>query len=111
MSAAQFQSRRIAVKLNKAAQRSVKQGHPWIFHESIAKASPEPVTGDLAVIYDNHTDKLIGLGYFDLESAIRIKLLHSGKGANIDRDFFKTRIAEAYALRTALLEQNTNGYR
>ncbi|MDC7998339.1 class I SAM-dependent rRNA methyltransferase [Gilvibacter sediminis] len=111
MSEADFKSRRIAVKLNKAGQRSVKQGHPWIFQDAIVKASPEPVTGDLAVIYDNHTDKLIGLGYFDMESSIRIKLLHSGKGADIDQDFFKTRIAAAYGSRIPLLEQKTNGYR
>jgi 23S rRNA (cytosine1962-C5)-methyltransferase len=28
----------IAIKLNKAGERAVKQGHPWVFEQSIEKA-------------------------------------------------------------------------
>ena len=111
MEAQEFKSKRIAVKLSKAGQRSLKQGHPWLFKESVVKASPEPKTGDLAVIYDNHTDKLIGLGYFDLESPISIKVLQHQGPATIDVSFFKARIQQAYLNRAALREKETNGYR
>lgn len=107
----EFTPKRIAVKLNKGGQRSVKQGHPWVFQNSIVKANPDPQTGDLALIFDNHTDKLIGLGYFDLESPIRIKLLYNQGATTINKEFFEERIRAAYGLRAPLLATNTNGYR
>ena len=104
-------SARIAVKLSKAGQRSVKQGHPWVFEDAIVKISKEAQTGDLAVIFDNHTDKLIGLGYLDMESPIRIKVLHNQGPATINKEFFQAKIEAARAKRSVLLETETNGYR
>ena len=104
-------NRRVAVKLNKAGQRSVKQGHPWVFQSAIIKSNSEANTGDLAIIFDNHTDKVIGLGYMDMESPIRIKMLWNQGSVSIDRDFFEHKIKIAYDLRRSLLKTNTTGYR
>lgn len=106
-----LQRQRIAVKLNKRAQALVKQGHPWVFSESIAKQSTSPSSGDLAIIYDNHTNKLIALGFYDVESPISIKIIHLGSPVDIDEAFFKQKINAAFALRKPLLKTNTNAYR
>ncbi len=106
-----LKTQRIAVKLNKRAQALVKQGHPWVFSESIVKQSSTPKSGDLAIIYDNHTNKLIALGLYDIESPITIKIIHEGSPATVDQAFFKNKINTAFAIRKPLLNSNTNAYR
>ena len=102
---------RLAVKLSAVGERNVKQGHPWIFSESIVKINKEGISGDIAIIFSHKKNKVLGLGLYDSDSPIRIKMLHNGGGAAIDSDFFSEKINKAYALRIPLLETNTNSYR
>ena len=106
-----IKTQRIAVKLNKIAQSLVKQGHPWVFSDSIIKESTTPKSGDLAIIYDNHTNKLIALGLYDIESPIKIKIVHAGSPATIDSAFFHYKIKTAFDIRKPLLKTKTNAYR
>lgn len=106
-----FTTQRIAVKLSKTAQALVKQGHPWIFADSIVKESHAPKVGDLAIIYDNHTNKLIAIGVYDPESPIKIKVLHAGGPATINTEFFRYKVQAAFELRKPLLKTQTNAYR
>ncbi len=54
---------------------------------------------------------MIGVGLFDPNSPIRIKMLHHLGGATLDAKFFSDKINKAFALRAPLLETNTNSYR
>lgn len=101
----------IAVKLNARAQKLVKQGHPWIFSDSIVKINKEGKTGDVAVLFDNHTDKVFAIGLYDEESHTRIKVLYNQGPSKLDFDFFKNKIEDAFALRQLLLQTDTNAYR
>lgn len=101
----------LAVKLNALAQKLVKQGHPWIFSDSIVKINKEGKTGDIAVLFDNHTDKVFAIGLYDEESPIRIKVLNNQGPSKLDFDFFKGKIEKAFALRQPLLQTETNTYR
>ncbi len=80
--------KRLAVKLSVTGERSVRSGHPWIFSESIEKINLEGASGDIAIIFSHTKNKVIGVGLYDPDSPIRIKMLHSGGGASIDSDFF-----------------------
>ena len=102
---------KLAVKLSAVGERSVRSGHPWIFSESIERINKEGVSGDIAIIFSHKKNKPIGIGLYDPSSPIRIKMVHSGGGATIDRTFFSDKINSAYALRIELLEQQTNSYR
>ncbi|MFT7452421.1 MAG: 23S rRNA (cytosine1962-C5)-methyltransferase, partial [Patescibacteria group bacterium] len=102
---------RLAVKLSVTGERSVRSGHPWIFSESIEKINVEGISGDIAIIFSHTKNKVIGVGLYDPDSPIRIKMLHSGGGASIDSKFFSERIHAAYERRTELFETNTNSYR
>lgn len=101
----------LAIKLRPAAEKKVKQGHPWIFEQGIASVNKEGQSGDLAVIFDKKRNKCIGIGLYDPASPIRIKLLHSGGPQKIDAAFFAERIKAARALREPLLATDTNSYR
>ena len=103
--------KRLAVKLSVIGERSVHSGHPWIFSESIEKVNFEGASGDIAIIFSHTKNKVIGVGLYDPDSPIRIKMLHSGGGTSIDSDFFSEKIHTAYARRIDLLETHTNSYR
>ena len=101
----------LAVKLSKPGERILRKRHPWIFSESIEKSNKEGEAGDIAVIFSHNTNKPIGVGLYDPHSPIRIKMLHFGSGAKIDKDFFSEKIQQAYEFRKDLLKTNTNSYR
>lgn len=101
----------IAIKLRPAAEKIVKQGHPWIFSESIEKINKEGKAGDLAVLFDQRNNKVFGIGLYDPDSPIRIKVIHIGGPSKIDKGFYRKKISNAFHIRKPLLETNTNAYR
>ncbi len=107
----EIETKRLAIKLKPAAERSVKKQHPWIFDQAIIKQSSDPQTGDVAIIYDNKKNKFLACGLFDASSPIRIKLLQFHNPATINRDWFIEKINTAYQLRLPLFATDTNSYR
>lgn len=103
-------TQRLAVHLKPKAEKLVKQGHPWVFEDSITKINKEGKAGDVAILFDNRKDKVFAVGLYDPESPIRIKVL-SPEPAQINQAFFASRIDKAFALRTKLLKTVTNSYR
>ncbi|PQB04388.1 class I SAM-dependent rRNA methyltransferase [Aureitalea marina] len=104
-------TKRLAVKLKPAAQTQLIKGHPWIFDQGIAKISEAGKAGDLCVIFDNRTNKLIGIGLFDPDSVIRIKIIHRGGPIQINPDFFQEKLLRAMAVRRPLTELDVTAYR
>lgn len=104
-------SQTLAVKLTAAGERSVLQGHPWVFSNSIVKVNKEGNTGDICIIFSKNKNKVMGVGLLDLSSPIRIKMIHTGEGIKIDEAFFKLKISTAFKKRKELLATNTNSYR
>lgn len=77
----------------------------------MAAVKGEGKAGDLAIIFDRKRDKFIGVGLYDPESPIRIRVLHQGSPVKIDTAWFSERIQAARKLRLPLLKKNTSGYR
>ena len=101
----------LAVKLSVVGERSVRSKHPWIFTDSIEKINKEGGSGAIAIIFSHSKNKVIGVGLYDPDSPIRIKMIHFGAGVTIDKDFFLKKIKKAYDVRVPLLRTKTNSYR
>ena len=101
--------KRMAVRVTPDARRQIAAGHPWIINESIKSISHRGVVGDLAVIFDNDRE-FVAVGLWDPGSPIRIRILHHGKPATIDSEFWRQRIRAAMDRRAALGDE-TDGYR
>jgi len=101
----------LPVRLTAQGERHLRAKHPWIYSDSIESLKGEGASGDLAVIFDRKKNKFIGVGLYDPDSPIRIKMLHAGGPTKINADFFKQKVEEAYALRAPLLATETNSYR
>ncbi len=106
-----IETKRLAIKLKPSAEKMVKQGHPWIFENSILKQNTDGKAGDLAIVYDNKKNNFLACGLYDPYSPIRIKLIQYKKPSQINEDWFVNRIVEAFKIRQPLLETDTNSYR
>src|SRR5881394_2033502 len=102
--------RPIHVRLRPDAENRVRAGHPWIYDQSIREQRGAGKAGDLAVVFDRN-DKFLAIGFYDPESPIRIRVLHRGKPVEITSDFWRERIKQSGAGRSALFDEQTNGYR
>ncbi|MFN8411000.1 MAG: class I SAM-dependent rRNA methyltransferase [Anaerolineales bacterium] len=103
-------AQRIALRVSAPAERSIRQGHPWVFDQSITEQSHSGVPGDLAVIFDGKR-KFLAIGLYDPTSPIRVRVLQKGKPAPIDQQWFQEKITAAATIRMPLKKQDTNGYR
>lgn len=102
----------LAIKLNKAAERSVKQGHPWVFEQSIEKGhSQNAPAGALCVIFDQRTNKPFAFGLWDPDETIRIKIIFYGRHLTMDGHFWRQQLKAAYHKRASLIQKNVTGYR
>ncbi|WP_179377210.1 class I SAM-dependent rRNA methyltransferase [Winogradskyella wichelsiae] len=107
-----YTPKRLAVKLNAKGEQFVVKGHPWVFSNSITKINDDAATGDLAIIFSKNKNKVVGLGFYDAESPIRIKMIHNAETkVEINADFFQHKIELAFEKRSELLKTNTNSYR
>lgn len=107
-----IQVQRLAVKLKPAAEKLLMQtAHPWVFSKNIEKINKPGKAGDIAILFRQKSNDVFGVGLYDPESPIQIKMLHYYSGKNIDKAFFSERITKAFALRKPLLATDTNSYR
>ena len=102
--------KRIALRVNPQAERALRQGHPWVFDQSIIEQSYAGAPGDLAVIFDNKR-RFLAIGLYDPTSSIRVRILQHHQPATINMDWFQEKIIMAAHIRAPLKETDTTGYR
>lgn len=95
------------VRVNRKAAKRAASGHPWIFSSDITDAG-NAAPGSAVKALD-HKGRLIGTAHFSSSSQISLRLL-SKQAAEINRDFFKERIAAAERYRRTVIS-GTNAYR
>lgn len=107
-------ARNIAIRVVPAAERALREGHPWLFAGSIREQSHEGAPGDLAVVFDRK-GRFLAVGLYDPHSLIRVRVLQYGEPAPIEREWFARRLAAAAARRAPLHDRpaagRTTGYR
>jgi len=108
--AARSKPARLRVRLTTAAESIVRDGHPWVFADSVKEQNRAGVAGELTVIFDRN-DRFLAVGFYDPESPIRVRVLHVGKPLNIDATFWQARLETALKRREQLFDEHTTGYR
>jgi 23S rRNA (cytosine1962-C5)-methyltransferase len=103
--------RAITLVLRPGREKSVRDRHPWLFSGAVARAEG-PADAPLARVVDA-AGRPLGVGLHSPRSQIRVRFLAWGEAEpeGIDRRFFAARLAEAAALRRAVLPPDTTGYR
>jgi 23S rRNA (cytosine1962-C5)-methyltransferase len=101
---------RLRLCVTASAESILRSGHPWLFAESIREQNREGEIGELAVIYDR-CDNFLGIGLYDPESPIRVRILHVGKPQTIDRKWWSDRLGQALGKRRRMFDDQTTGFR
>jgi 23S rRNA (cytosine1962-C5)-methyltransferase len=101
---------RLRLRVSAAAETQLRAGHPWVYADSVREQNREGTSGELAVIYDKK-DKFLAVGLFDVDSPIRVRVLHVGKPQTIDHAWWAARLVQAVERRRGLFDHQTNGYR
>ena len=72
----------------------MRDGHPWLFADSIREQNRAGELGELAVVYDRKDEFLAG-GLFEPDSPIRVRILHAGKPRLLDGPWWAARLQQA----------------
>lgn len=99
--------KRIALRITPAAERALRQGHPWLFEQAIIQQSHLGNVGDLAVIFDKKR-RFLAIGLYDPKATIRVRILQYIKPASINKDWFKSKLDAASQLRAPLRDSPPN---
>src|SRR5438874_5309241 len=104
------QTSRLRLRISAAAESILRQGHPWLFAESIREQNREGNLGELAIIYDRK-NRFLAAGLFENDSPIRVRILQAGRPETIDAAWWSRRLASALSRRNGLFDDQTDGYR
>lgn len=105
------QRKRLATRVTPDALRQLRGGHPWIYDEAITSMTGGGQPGDFAVVFDDKK-RFAAIGLYDPRSPIRVKIIHAGKPAAIDADFWRSALLRALSIRSELTTRaDTTGYR
>lgn len=84
----------------------VLAGHPWIYEGAILRSTQPATDGDVVQVKD-HRQRFLGVGLYNSQSKIRVRLLATER-VHVDSSFFDTRIRAALALRKRHLPNATS---
>ncbi len=94
------------VAIKKGEGRTIKAGGMWIFDNEIAEVSGNFNNGDLVEVHD-FDGYFMGIGFMNLSSKIRVRLLTRKKGQDIDHEFWKMRVKTAWNYRKATVDTSS----
>jgi len=83
------------VKISRKAERSVRNGHPWIYGEEILATEGEIENGGLVDVLAGNA--YLGTGFYNSHSKITVRLVSRNANDTFDARFWRRRVE--YALR------------
>jgi 23S rRNA (cytosine1962-C5)-methyltransferase len=90
------------VTISPKAERSVRNGHPWVYGEEIRSRHMEPLNGELVdVCTQNGT--YLGTGFYNDNSKITVRLLSRNANDKFDAAFWRRRVEYAISYRRTVM--------
>lgn len=93
------------VILKKGEEKRIQMGHPWIFDNEVKAIEGSYESGDIVDVHD-FKGGFLGRGYINRKSKILIRLL-TRKQEEIDREFFRKRISDAWEYRKKFVDTSS----
>jgi 23S rRNA (cytosine1962-C5)-methyltransferase len=87
-----------ALVLKPGREKSVLQGHPWIFSGAVAALEGEPAPGETVQVR-SHGGEALGLAAYSPQSQIRARMWTRDAADMVDKAFLRMRLERALALR------------
>lgn len=92
--------------LYKGRGKRVESGHPWIYTDEIEQYDGDYVNGDIIEVY-NFRGEFIGKGYINDVSKIAIRIMTRDINEEIDEDFFRRRLSQAWDYRKKVIDTSS----
>ena len=89
--------------LKPGREKSLRQGHPWIFSGAVDRLVGAPAGGDTVQVC-SHDGAPLAMAAFSPVSQIRARVWTFDAGASIDEDFLSARLEQAVSRRTGMLD-------
>ena len=90
------------VLLKKGEGRTIKAGGAWIFDNEIDTITGSFENGDIVIVHD-FDGYMMGRGFINTNSKIRVRMLTRDKEQQIDEDFIRMRVKNAWEYRKNVL--------
>lgn len=94
------------VTLKKGEGRSLKRGGLWIYDNEIASVLGNGENGCLVNVRD-FDDYPMGIGFINDNSKIRVRMLTRQKDAEVNEDFFRARVQNAWEYRKKVVDTSS----
>ncbi len=94
------------VTLKKGEGRSLKAGGLWIYDNEIDTIMGTFHNGDIVAVHD-YDGYMMGRGFINQNSRIRIRMMTRDKDQQIDRDFLKKRVRDAWEYRKKTVDTSS----
>lgn len=94
------------VTLKKGEGRSLKAGGLWIYDNEIDTIMGTFHNGDIVAVHD-YDGYMMGRGFINQNSKIRIRMMTRDKDQQIDRDFLKKRVRDAWEYRRKTVDTSS----
>ncbi|MFZ5354756.1 MAG: class I SAM-dependent rRNA methyltransferase [Bacillota bacterium] len=91
--------------LKKGEEKRIQAGHPWIFDNEVDAIDGSFEPADIVDVVD-FKERFIGRGYINPKSKILVRLL-TREHEEINREFFKKKISDAWEYRKKLMDTNS----
>ncbi len=99
------------VILGPGRDRSVLNRHPWVFSGAVARVEGDPQAGEIVPL-QNAEGRVMGFGFYNPRSQIRLRLLAFGPDPiPVIGDFLDARLKAAVALRTGFFDAQSTAVR
>ena len=98
------------VVVKKGGLKSLAQGHPWVYAQSVARVEGRARPGEVVRLVDAE-DRFLAWAWFNPQSYIRARLLERREEVEPDLAWLERRLAEAVERRRGLAESGHGAYR
>ena len=95
------------VTLKKGEGRTIKAGGAWIFDNEIDTITGTFKNGQVVVVHD-FDGYPMGKGYINQNSKIRIRMMTRKVDQDLDRDFLRMRVKNAWEYRKSVMEEEAD---
>lgn len=96
----------VIITLKKGEGRTLKAGGLWVYDNEIDTIMGTFENGDIVVVHD-FDGYMMGRGFINQNSKIRIRMMTRSKEQQIDRDFLKMRVREAWEYRKKTVDTSS----
>ncbi len=98
------------VIISEKSERSLRNGHPWVFDREIQEISGEYTNGELVDVYSKK-ERYLGTGFINDNSKIRVRLVSTNANDRFDESFWYRRVRYALEYRRKVMGEDFSNCR